>query len=126
MVPGAPDAGADDARLLPEPEDRSPQLRPEVAEIAAAAVRQFDPLEVAPDALVGVRLGGVGGEVFQPQPGGGAGGEEGLDHPSPVDGRAVPEHEQRAPDALEQVPQEADNIRAATAPGRAGRACPPA
>ena len=47
----------------------------EPAEPRDAGVAELDALEVAPDALVGVEVGRVGGQPLQPQARRGAGGE---------------------------------------------------
>ena len=55
------------------------ELAPQVLEVPAAHVPQFDPLEVVPDTLVRVQLRRVAGELLQAEALGPALGQEGLD-----------------------------------------------
>src|SRR6266542_6485071 len=73
------DAGSDDVALAAEPNGGVAELGAEVPQRRAAAVAEFDVLEVAPDALVGVQLGGVAGQLLQADPRGAAAGQEVLD-----------------------------------------------
>src|SRR5438876_525221 len=73
------DACLDDARLAAEAGGRVPEFAAEVPERRAAAVPELHALQVAPDALVGVQLGRVGGQLLQAQARGGPRGQEVLD-----------------------------------------------
>jgi hypothetical protein len=88
------------------------EMASEMREVLAADVAQFDALEVVPDALVRIEVGGVAGELFQADAAGTALGEEVLDRLAAMDGSAVPDDQELAGDVAEQVLQEADDIRA--------------
>jgi len=55
----------DDGAFVAEPGGSEAEVTSEMGEILAADVAQFDALEVVPDALVGVEVRGVAGELFQ-------------------------------------------------------------
>ena len=76
------------------------ELEPEFGEVVAAHVPKFDPLQIIPDAFLRVQLRGVGGQLFQPNAGGTALGQEILDEVRPVDGCSIPDDQQRG-DELE-------------------------
>ena len=57
-----------------ETADGQPQRPPQFVEVLAAAVLELDPLEQIQDALVGIELGRVAGQMLQVEAHGGAGG----------------------------------------------------
>ena len=67
MIAGVADAGAQDVGAAAQVLGGAGELPAEVREVAAAGVAQLDALEVAPDALVGVEVGRVGGQALQVQ-----------------------------------------------------------
>ncbi len=54
------------------------ELRLQVVQIGAADVAQLDTLEVIPDALIGVEIGGIAGQLLQMQTFGGPAAAESL------------------------------------------------
>src|SRR5207245_3818195 len=91
------DAGLDEVVLAAQAGGGVAELAAEVPQGRAAAVAELDVLEVAPDALVRVELGCVGGEPLQPDARGAAGGQEVGDRSAAVGRRAVPDHPAAGP-----------------------------
>lgn len=100
-------------RPATEAADGQPQLPAQLVQVLTAAILQLDPLEQVPDALIGAEVRRVAGQAFQVQPRGGARREEVLDRLAVVDGRAVPDHQQRAPKLAQELAEEGDDRRAA-------------
>jgi len=95
-----------------EPGGGEAEVTSEMGEILAADVAQFDALEVVPDALVGVEVRGVAGELFQADTASTALGQEVLDRLAAMDRSAVPDDQELAGDVAQEVLEEAHDIRA--------------
>lgn len=106
------DAGSDDARFLPQALAGRPQFTPRLGEVGTADVPQLDVLEMAPDAFFGIQLRRVARKALEVDPRGRPLPEKLLDDPAAVDGGAVPNDEQLAPDVPEQMPEEANDLAA--------------
>lgn len=76
-------------------------------QIRAAYVGELDVFEVIPDGFIGVEIGSVAGQSFQPDAAIGL-TQPLFDHSTAVDRRAVPDHQQSVVDPPLQVFQEAD------------------
>lgn len=112
MVAALPDAALDDGPPVAKTGGGKSEVVSQVREVQAADVAQLDALEVAPDALVRVQIGGVAGELLQADAPGAALGQEVLDRLAVMDRRAIPEHQEFAGDVAEQVLEEAHDVRA--------------
>ena len=112
MVAALSDAALDDGPPVAEASGGEAEVAPQVWQVLAADVAQLDVLEVGPDALVRVQVRGVAGELLQADASGAALGQEVLDRLPAVDRGAIPEHQELAGDAAEQMLQEADDVRA--------------
>jgi hypothetical protein len=84
----------------------------EMGEGLAADVAQLDMLEIGPDPLIGIEVWGVAGELLQADALGTALSQEVLDRLATVDRCAVPDDQEFARDVVEQVLEEADDVRA--------------
>jgi len=62
-----------------------------VVQVSATDVAQLDTLEVIPDALVRIEIGGITRQLLQMQEFGGPSFEKVFDLMSPMDGRAIPD-----------------------------------
>lgn len=82
----------------------------QVVEIAAAEVPQLDLLQVSPDALVGVEIGRVTGELLEMESPARACGEEVFDDPRPMDRIAVPDDAELSLDDAEEMPKEPHDV----------------
>ena len=100
-------------RLAAQAADGEAEFPAEFVEILAAAILEFDPFEQVPDTLISIEVRGIAGQAFQVQPRGGAGGEGVLHRLAVVNGRAVPDDEELAPDLTEQLAKEGDDRRPA-------------
>lgn len=89
----------------PDPFHRVTQRVPQMREIDAAHVTQLDPLELLPQALARIEVGGIGRQALHVQPLGRAIGEELLDDLTAVDRGALPHDHQAAGDLAPQVLQ---------------------
>jgi hypothetical protein len=116
MVAALLGASPDDVPLVAEASRGPAEFLAQVPQVPAADVPQLDPLEVIPDALVRVQLRRVAGQLLQADALGPAPGQEVLDRLPAMDRRAVPDHQQLAGDVAEQVPEEADDVRALGGP----------
>ena len=112
MVAALPDAALDDGPPVTKTSGGEAEVVSQVGEAQAADVAQLDVLEVAPDALVRVQIGGVAGELFQADALSSAAREEVLDRLAAMDGSTIPEHQELAGDVAEQVLEEADDVGA--------------
>jgi len=74
------------------------ELAMQLIEIGTTEIAQLHPLEVILDALIGVEIGGIAGQLFQMQPFGRPSLEKGLDLVSPVNRRAIPDEDDLAGD----------------------------
>lgn len=100
-------AGANDVPFVTQTLACADHLVAEVGEVTAADIGQLDPLELVPDALVGVQIGRIPRQVLQMQPLGRSTLQEVLDRLACVDRRAVPDDQQLARDFAHQHTQEA-------------------
>ena len=80
-------------------------------QIRTADVGELDMLEVIPDGFIGVEIGSVAGQSFQPDAAVGL-TQPVFHHAAAVDRRAVPDHQQSVVDPPQQVFQEANRERA--------------
>jgi hypothetical protein len=80
------EAGLDDGALVPQALFGTAQPQRERGQIWAAEIGQFDPFEVVSDALVGVEVRRVGGQLLQMQPLGGSAAQELFDCLAAMDG----------------------------------------
>jgi hypothetical protein len=102
----------DDVTLVAKPSGGESDLVSQVGEGLAADVAQLDVLEVGPDALVRVQIGGVARELLQADALGAFPGQEVLDGLAPMDRGAVPEHQELAGEMAEQMLEETNDVRA--------------
>jgi len=107
------DAPSDHSILVAETSSGQAEFEPQLGQVIAAQVPQFDPLQHIPDAFIGIQLRRVGGQLFQPDAGCTALGEEVFDYLSAVNRRAIPDDQQLARDVPQQVLEEANHIRPA-------------
>lgn len=110
------DPGADNSELMTDAGHCPSELVAEFAERVTADIGQFPVLQMLPEPLVGIELRRVGGQGLQAQALRRPLGQEVLDDLSAVDGRAVPDHQQLTRQVAQQVPKEADDIRATQGP----------
>ena len=89
------------------------QVLLEIHQIRAADVSQLHVLEVRPDAFVRVQVGCIARQLFESQAFGRTLGQKGLDRSAAMNRRAVPDHEQLAGNASQQVLEEVDDLRTA-------------
>ena len=112
MVATLAHATVDDVPLVAEASGGEPELAAQVGEVLAADVAQLDVLQVGPDALIRVQVGGVAGELLQADPSGASLGQEVLDRLAAMDRSAVPDDQELAGDVAQEVLEEAHDIRA--------------
>ena len=105
-------AALNDVTLVAKPLGGQAQVMTEGRQIRTAEVAQLHPLQVVPDPLVRIQIRRVPGQLFQVDALGPTAGQEVLDRLPPMDGRAVPDHQQRAGDMPQQMAQEAHHILA--------------
>lgn len=105
------DARFQDRVLMTEAGRGTAELTFELGEVVATAVAQLDPLEVAPDPLDGIHVGCVGGQGFEMEALGSTRGQEVLDDAAAVDRCAVPDDQEFAREAMQQMLQEPHNVR---------------
>ena len=115
-VPALHDAAAEDLALVTEPLDGQSQFEPQVVQIGAAEVAQFDVLEIVPDALVGIQVRGVARQLRQLEAGRRALRQEVLDGLSAMDRRPIPDHEHLARNLAQEMLQKLDDLRAPKRP----------
>src|SRR5260370_4448674 len=111
MVTVLRDASSQDVPFVAQTLLGATKRQPQIDEIGAAAVRQLDALEVVPNALGWVELGGVTGQLLQVQAPGRALAQEVLDWLPTMDRRAIPDHEQLAGDLAQHHARKAHHIR---------------
>src|ERR687891_1918962 len=73
-------------------------------------ILQLHPLQVVPDPLIGVQLGSIGWQLLQMDSLPSRAGQEGFDRLAPVDGAAIPDHQQPHRDVGGQLLQEPRRI----------------
>lgn len=99
-----------DVPLAPQASDGAAELVLEFAQVVTAPVAQFDPLQVAPDALVGVHVWGIAGQGFEVEALSRAVAQEVLDDLAAVNRCAIPEDQELAREVAQQVPEEPYDI----------------
>src|ERR671928_1458021 len=102
MVAGFANAGLDDLWLGAQANGRLAQRLAEVLQARTADVAELDALQVTPDALVRIQVRGVGRQWLDLQPVPADLGEQVLDRLAAVDRSAVPDHQQRVRDDLQE------------------------
>src|SRR3989442_13720 len=65
----------------------------QLIEIGTTDITQLHSLEIVPDPLIRVEIGGIAGQLFQMQPFGRSSLEKGLDLVRPVNRRAIPDED---------------------------------
>jgi hypothetical protein len=108
------EAGGEQVRFAAEPANREAEFPAQFVEVLAAAVLQCDPLELIPDALVGIEVGCIARvldelEACRPC------SEEVSDGLGTVDGRAIPDRQQVAPHLPQKLTEEGDDRRSLNA-----------
>jgi hypothetical protein len=94
---------------------RRRQRQRQRGQVLATDMGELDALEVVPDALIAIELGGVAGRPLQVEALGRAPREEVLGGPVAMDRRPLPDDEQLAADLAQQQAREAHDVRAAVA-----------
>jgi hypothetical protein len=107
------DAASEYRALVAEALGGEPEFESQFGEIATTQIAELDVLELVPDPFVGIGFGRIAGQLLQVEPGGRALREKVRHGLGPVDGCAIPDHEQRARLVVEQMAQEADHLGAA-------------
>src|SRR5262245_57774224 len=110
------DASLNDPALVAKPLGRQAQVVTEGRQVSTAEIPQLHPLQVVPDTLVWMQIRRVAGQLLQMDASGTPAGQEVLNGLPPVNGRAIPDHQQRTGDVPQQVPEEAHNILTAQGP----------
>src|SRR5919202_831284 len=110
MVAGFANAALDDLWLGAQANGRLAQRLAEVLQARTADVAELDALQVTPDALVRIQVRGVGRPWLHLQPSPADLGEPSLDRRPALDRAAVPDHQQRLGDDLQQVTKEARHV----------------
>ena len=85
------------------------EFKTEMVQVVATDIFEFNMFQIVPNALVGVQVRGIARQAFQPDALGGAGGQEGLDVLTAMDGCAIPDDQQLAGNGVEQLLQEGDD-----------------
>src|SRR3954451_4728564 len=111
-VPALRDAATEDPVLVPEPLDGQAQFEPQLVQIGAAEVAEFDVLQIVPDALVRIQVGGVAGQLLQLEARRAPLCQEVLDEPSAMNRRPIPNHEQLAWNLAQEMLQKLDDLGA--------------
>jgi len=65
----------------------------QVIKVRTTDIAQFDTLEIIPDALIGIEIGGITGSLFQMQAFGRPSLEKVFDLMCPMDGRSIPDED---------------------------------
>ncbi len=103
--------------LVAEPLLGLAKLLPKVRKVAAAEVLEFHPFQIVPNALVGIQLGGVSGELLQVNARRRPLCQKFLDHFAAMNRGSVPQDQQLAWDVSQQVLEKLDHIRPFIRPG---------
>lgn len=85
------------------------QFGAQVRQVQAADIGEFDVLEIAPDAFIGVEVGRVAGQTFQVDTLRAALGQEVAQGGAVMSGQTLPGHQQLARELAQQVLEEAHN-----------------
>lgn|GEM_PF-1159926 len=100
----------DEAWFAPHPFHRVAQFMPEMWDIEAAQIAQFDPFELLPEAFIRVQLRGIGRQTFQVEALRRAVGQERFDGVAAVDRRAIPDQHHPARHLAQQVFEKRDHV----------------
>jgi hypothetical protein len=100
----------DQARFAPHPFHGVAPCTPELREMEAADMAEFDPLELWPEPLVGMQRRGIGRQALQVEAVRCASREELLDGLAAVDRRALPDHDHPARDLAQQRRENRDDV----------------
>ena len=111
-VPALRDAATEDLALVAKPLDGQAQFEPQLGQIGAAEVAEFDVLEIVPDALVGIQVRGVARQLLQLEARRGPLRQEVFDGPGAMDRRPIPDHEQFARNLAQEMLQKLDDLGA--------------
>jgi hypothetical protein len=101
---------ADDMPFVTQTSGCQAQVSLEVKQVGAAHVAQFDILQVRPDALVGVQFGSVARQLLEAQTFGCTLGQEVFDGLTAMNWRTVPDHQQLARNASQQMLEETHDL----------------
>src|SRR5690606_28880903 len=99
-------------RFLPKPLACGPELLPEFAKISAAEVSPLNTLDMAPNPLYGMKLGGISGTPLQVDTSSGSLTQRLLDQLASVNHGPSPDNEQCARNLAQQLFQEGHHFRA--------------
>jgi len=99
-----------DRVLVTQPSRRMTDLTPELSEIVTTPVAQFDALEVAPDSLDRVDVGGIARQGFEIEALGSLRGQEALDHLAAMNRGAIPDHQELSREVAQEVTEKADHV----------------
>jgi hypothetical protein len=90
------EAAVDDGALVAEPSRGQAQGVAQVTQRGAAQVPQFDPVQVVPDALVGIQVWRIAGQDLELDACRSTGRQERLHGLAMMDGGTIPDHQQLA------------------------------
>jgi hypothetical protein len=93
---------------MEEPFGCHSKLDQQVEEVLAAYIPQFHPLEISPDAFIGVQLRSVGWQGLKVQSRRGPLGQKLLNRIAAMDGCPIPDHHHFAGDLLQKPLEELD------------------
>ena len=99
-----------DCALVAQTFLRSAERHGQLGHITAAQIAQLDALEVVPDALVRVQVGGIARQRLQVQPLGTTLAQEVLDRLPAMDRRAIPDDQQLATAFAKEQAEESDDV----------------
>lgn len=105
-------AALDDARLLPEPLACGTELVVQLGELSATEISCLDPLNMAPDPILGIQLGCVGGKALHVNVSGSLLAQHLLDQLAPVHCCPIPDDEQLARNMPQQLHEEGTHFTA--------------
>jgi len=83
-----------------------------MVQVLATKISKFDMLQMVPNSLIWIQVWCIPGQTFQPNPLGGACGQERLDGLTPVNGCTIPDDEQLAFNQDQQLLQKGNDCRA--------------
>jgi len=106
------DTSLDDVTFTTKPSDGQSELVSQLGEVGAAQVTQLHPLEIVPNALIWIEIGGIAGKGLDMYATRSAVGKELLDSFAFMDRSPVPDQKQLAGDMVQQVVKETDDILA--------------
>src|ERR1043166_2110276 len=105
-----PDQTVDDMPFMAETGGCQAQVLLEVVQVGAAHVTELHILEVRPDALIRVEIGSVAWQLLEAQALSCTLGQEFFDGLPAMNRRTVPDHQQLAGDASQQMLEETDDL----------------